>query len=599
MKKQIYNLFIPAIFLGAFCLAQKSEAAILYVDQLPAEAGSGWDGIDGHAYVGAPGTGTGYSTIQAAMDAMTQGSTIYMRGGTYNEHQIYMCASRHGLPDNKNKLTSYPGEWAKIDGQHLYDPARIRNAVLYCTGGAGFSNWIFERFEVTGGGDVDELGNPLRSEAGGFYINDNVEGLEFRYLYVHDNYSDTASSGKAGGISLDHARKCTIEYCYLKGNGNPVGQRNSANAQIAITADYAYANPTSLASAMHSNMVRYNLIDGESSDVLGGSSIGFVHKGMQRLTGYDYGETENPADNEPNGAEYREYGDKIHHNIIRNVPGGLRIDQDYCQVYNNVVWLKSMSDYSSTAIQTKDASSSGGRRGSVWPCIYNNTMYGDGEERGVYFSTGLRSSTSTWDCTVDGNSMERAYGMAHNNIISNFVSDYDSSYLSVEQSGLKNCTPPNPVNPSDGHYLLHRNLFYNNPGYNGGSVIRMGNQEYTPAEIDATPASDITWQINEGTLFAGSSGADQYKTIGSFHLDESHTISNGGIGGNHPYLEGVTLPTYVGATNPEDNDWVDGVLSLATVSNLQNAPSGDPSWIEGTVSGDEIAPNAPSGLNVS
>jgi len=33
---------------------------------------------------------------------------------------------------------------------------------------------------------------------------------------------------------------------------------------------------------------------------------------------------------------------------------------------------------------------------------------------------------------------------------------------------------------------------------------------------------------------------------------------------------------------------------------LQNAPSGDPAWIEGaSQSGDETAPASPSGLNVS
>lgn len=59
------------------------------------------------------------------------------------------------------------------------------------------------------------------------------------------------------------------------------------------------------------------------------------------------------------------------------------------------------------------------------------------------------------------------------------------------------------------------------------------------------------------------------------------------------------MPAYIGATNPNDNDWVAGVLNFATISNLQNAGSGDPDWIEGaTQSGDLIPPNSPSGVSV-
>jgi hypothetical protein len=64
-------------------------------------------------------------------------------------------------------------------------------------------------------------------------------------------------------------------------------------------------------------------------------------------------------------------------------------------------------------------------------------------------------------------------------------------------------------------------------------------------------------------------------------LSGSTTIANGGIGGPHPYLGGVVMPSYVGATNPNDNAWVDGVLGLADLSNLINGGPGDPRWVEG------------------
>ena len=75
-----------------------------------------------------------------------------------------------------------------------------------------------------------------------------------------------------------------------------------------------------------------------------------------------------------------------------------------------------------------------------------------------------------------------------------------------------------------------------------------------------------------------------YKTNGDYVLEGSTTIANGGIGGNHPYFSGVTIPSYVGATNPDDNNWADGVLSLANVTTLMNGGSGDPDWIEGGAS---------------
>jgi len=64
-------------------------------------------------------------------------------------------------------------------------------------------------------------------------------------------------------------------------------------------------------------------------------------------------------------------------------------------------------------------------------------------------------------------------------------------------------------------------------------------------------------------------------------VDGSKTLANAGIGVNHPFLPGVVIPSYVGATNPDDDVWVDGVSSLANVSTLMNGGAGDPDWIEG------------------
>ena len=103
---------------------------------------------------------------------------------------------------------------------------------------------------------------------------------------------------------------------------------------------------------------------------------------------------------------------------------------------------------------------------------------------------------------------------------------------------------------------------------------------------------------NTANLFRGSSGSDKYRTYGTFVVGSS-TIAAGGIGGNHPYLSGVTVPSYVGAVNPNDDSWVSGVLGL-DATYLRNAtPGGDPSWLEGSGTTDTTPPATPSGVSVN
>ncbi|OGS23682.1 MAG: hypothetical protein A2314_01100 [Elusimicrobia bacterium RIFOXYB2_FULL_50_12] len=584
VNKPFFQLFLILVFPVA------GFSAVIYVDKGLHDAI--WDGVDGHSYTCSNGTGTGYSTIQGAMNAMIQGTTIYMRGGTYNETHIDMTYCRHGLSYAKNKLTSYPGEWAIIDGQYA-DPAYFRPAVLWATGGARFSNWIFERFEITGGGDPVTL----PGEGAGIYINDGPEGCEFRYLYIHDNYSGVSGPGKAGGISLNAPINCVIEYCYIKGNGNPTAERVTSNSQIAITSDYKYGALIDPALSMHSNIIRYNLLDGQGN--LGYGVTGFCHKGFQRLTGYEYGETANPSDVYPNDSSLREYGDKIHHNIIINCSTGLRIDQDYCQVYNNIIWLRDGTSDPLIGIESADGQPTT-RRGSYYSCFYNNTIYAANSINAIFFAIGTwghdRGAPAYyhWDCSADGNTCPWAYGYAANNVIQAAMHGYDSMFLSAEMSGNLNCAAPAPVDLLN--YNMPRNLFYQCEDY-GGHVMRFSNIDYTAPEIDATSVSDITWRLDTGLLFKGSSGADKYTTIGSFPVDETHTIANGGAGGTHPYLADVSIPSYIGATNPGDNVWVAGVLGLNPGYFTIITSGITPSWAEGEQR-DTIHPRSPQSLQV-
>ena len=51
-----------------------------------------------------------------------------------------------------------------------------------------------------------------------------------------------------------------------------------------------------------------------------------------------------------------------------------------------------------------------------------------------------------------------------------------------------------------------------------------------------------------------TSGANKFITLESHIIEGSTTIANGGIGGSHPYLSGITLPSYVGAVDPNDSE---------------------------------------------
>jgi hypothetical protein len=58
------------------------------------------------------------------------------------------------------------------------------------------------------------------------------------------------------------------------------------------------------------------------------------------------------------------------------------------------------------------------------------------------------------------------------------------------------------------------------------------------------------------------------------------SIRTGGLGGAHPYLNSESIPSYIGATNPNSSDWVDHVLSFESPDVLKTLENGDPFWVE-------------------
>ena len=548
MKK----IILSGLFTCCYYLSM-AQTGILFVDNsLPSEITDGSYSIENRDNSGADGNA--YVTIQAAINAMEPGNIIYLRGGTYHETHIDLTVCRHGLPEAKNTLKSYPGEWAIVDGQYQ-DPGYFRPSVFWGTGGAGMSYWVFEDMEITGGGHPSEniyLG-------AGIYL-ESPHHCEFRRLYVHDNYMKVNIPGHAGGLILDKMYECLVEYCYLKGNGNPMGERNTANANISYTSDYKYENEVDPETCTHKNIIRYNLLDGDCLNATGGyTPIAIMQKGMQRLTGYVYGETGNPSDLFPNDVTYRDYGDNIHHNIIINSPYGLRLDQDYVQVHHNIIWLTKREDVEiHRAIGVRDYYSN--RRGPVYTCVYNNTVYADDGE-GITF----RIIPDGYDAAVDPPQCVFGYGFAVNNIICHAMGGYDWSILSFEGSGIQNAGPGEVLVLEN--FNVSGNLFNNCTGNNGEDVIRFADRNYTAAQIILTPAADRGWKNNETSIFKGSSGAEQYQSI-DYSLDVTYSIANAGIGGGHPFLSGTNIPEYIGATDPYDDSWVNDVLDLKKLGDI-------------------------------
>ncbi|MBN1603470.1 MAG: hypothetical protein JW915_17805, partial [Chitinispirillaceae bacterium] len=106
----------------------------------------------------------------------------------------------------------------------------------------------------------------------------------------------------------------------------------------------------------------------------------------------------------------------------------------------------------------------------------------------------------------------------------------------------------------------------------GINIIFMAGQRYTNLKyanaIDTTAELYLGYYNFLNPLFQNSAGPRGFK------VNPNHTISNGikigsaGVNKSHPYLPGVYIPKYIGATDPSDpgnSQWVDIVLNLANL----------------------------------
>lgn len=548
-----YKIFGCAAFFAGMFLANQAVATVLYVDNSVAS-----DCIGNYSVANRSCSGSGatsYNTVQEAVNNCSPGDTVYMRGGTYREIDIDIPTSTNGTSwaeGSFTKLASYPGEWAVIDGSGLNTNTEyryqhvIRHPTSYVTGGMNGATkyWLFERFEVTGGRWAFWLvGGPMK----------------FRYLYIHDN-GRAVGDDLVGGMFIFTATENVIEYCHFANNEIP-GSPTGNNGNLMFDGDYRDTGGNGDAfqpdSSVHKNIVRYNLVEG--------SVQGIRLKGDQRF-GYN---NRNPNPGAPLWA-YKDFGDEIHHNIILNARDvALRYAQDFSQIHHNIL------NTNGQVIGKSD-----GHPVLYNQVIYNNTFKGS-DAQYILRSAADSSSYDNYYDSGSGNPEAHIHVWVQNNIQSGYSGTRGAFRM---QSDCDN------DNWSAADVVFENNLL--NSVSSSGNALRMGNtssgtgcaaEYYTVAAFNECSSSwrgtsgVVNWDV-DGSLFIGAFGAEQYITSGTFGLGGSATVGNAGKGTPHPYLDGITLPSYIGATDPTDHAWVNGVMEdLASVDWLR-VQDGDPTW---------------------
>lgn len=564
-KQPLLALFICSISMCT--LSVSSWAQNIYVDK---DCGNGITTYSPANDSCSGGSDVSYSTIKNAISAMVGGDDLFLRNGIYYERDIYISPEKSGTPSNWSSMQSYPGEWAKIDGQ--WNCSTDPNAVIYNTGYAGHDRydaakyWLFERLEITGGGR-----NAVVSAQTGHGIYWSFGPWIIRYSYVHDNigpWTDENPTG-IGGITWQGA---VIEYNYVANNRSAQGYGNNVfnigNTATYIEYDTAYDTRKNATD----NIIRYNLIEGQAG--------GIRTKGTIWLN----------QDRSGSSTTNKDKGDKIHHNVViqnnNSSTPAIFYQADYAQIYNNIIDQENSSPgQENWSISTRRIRTAG-ERDTLQSVIYNNTIYSGAGEIGN-FHEGDGSANAEWH--------------VYNNLLDNITSVFSPITFGCSSGWCSDYSTKSQHNLSK--LYIDRNYIYRP---SNSDRIYIGNASWPNGAFSdqtwesARPGTDTFSQSDSPTnpLYEGTSGPAKYKTIGEHTVEGDKEIGTAGIGGSHPYLSGVELPSYIGATSPCDNNWVDVVINnISSINWLKAQTSATPNWVEngGTGScvgggGDAIAP---------
>jgi hypothetical protein len=499
------NKKLCLVYLFIICLitANNCWSADIYVDKTISSNCANYDPLTRTCI---SGSYQAYKTIKEAITAMSSGDDIYVREGTYQENNTSIPLSKNGTSDKWSSIQSYPGEWAILDGNHVGGVLGhyADNGTTQTSHSNDFKYWKFERLEIKNG---DNAG----ASAGGIF---GVRGpLLIRDCYIHDNIA-TSGGNNPAGINIQKPQNVTIEYCLFKDNGMTTGSSLNCS-DIIFFGDYIDSPVNvNIEYAMYKNVIRYNYF-------AGGSIVGIHYKGHQWLCIDNHLGTD---------LTYKTYGDKIYNNIfIDQGAAPILASQDFIQIYKNI--FVSIGATKSVLLQTRDD----GRREPFYAVVNNNLF------NNVSMSLNHANHDSNLGRTYDipTATAGHPYFYFYNNILENMAGINLNLFFTYSSW--------NVVDIDTKKIHVENNLFY--PRSSSDSIIRIAQTSYAATTFISGGYANTLYPNSTAGLH--SSG---YKTEANFEMASGKTIGSGGIGTKHPYLDGVTLPSYLGAVNPNTTD---------------------------------------------
>ncbi len=499
------------------------------------------------------GSDTMLTTLQAALAIMGAGDAVYMRGGIYGNAQLgggtyntlRIPESVDGTAGGYSSLQSFPGEWAVLDGENNVQPdASQARGILYGKFRAP-SFFIFQNFELKRGRVA--AGAPADQDSYGGIASVGGEHIVFRNLYFHDFRSGTYGQNPSAlwFNTTDKVNNITVEHCVFRDIGYIDGNTDAGNfSALQIYGPYGDPLTNTIfngwdgATGPFKNKIRNNLFE----DING---KGIKYKSTAPLSGrYPFSDT------------YAEWGDHFHNNIFRNCDSfAMEIRADFAQVHNNIT--------DATA-----GFSLGSISGAMYkPAVYNNTFNGQGYAPVEYPSVQWTMfDEGTWVNAEHPTLPHDMHGLLSNNIVADGKEVYYSKVFGLGPGFGGNHDVDFDPDMTDFHF--DHNYVYNPPSAEiVSSRINSVRTHYSQEQIEARLGCQIFQKTHDAgdTLFVGTTGADKYKIRATHLIESGVTAGAGGIGGNHPFLSGVSLPSYLGAVDPDDNGWVDEVLAASWI----------------------------------
>lgn len=391
---------------------------------------------------------TPFKSIQKAMNVVTGGDTVYVRGGTYREE---VSAYRGGSAGNYVTVSGYETEVPVIKGSAI-----VTGWTLYAGNIWKKTGWTVNSQQVF----VDQQDNAGLQQI----------GMPSKY-YGSFEYPSPVGSGLssmvAGSFYYDAA--ATTLYVWLPDGSSPnnhVMEASTKRRLFYMGAPYIYLKKLAFRHTNSSAVIKQGIaVELSSHSVMdqcdvqytdfAGVSAGYQQTGVQ-IVNSNISNNGNSGINGPASYDFRIAGNRINHNNTRKFnplwhAGGIKATTkaygvvDHNEVaFNNGsgIWFDYANGGNPIEIKNNFVHDNGPKEGGIFmevsknAVIYNNVLL-DNERRGIYVSASnnMRVYNNTVNGTkgyagVEVNGMPRSgatltQNSVFNNIISNGTSKYD------------------------------------------------------------------------------------------------------------------------------------------------------------------------------